>query len=42
MTQFDAKNRVDDQNQPKAPLTNEVDHIDKVVLEGIGAVDSMM
>ena len=42
MTQFDAKNRVDDQNQPKAPLTNEVDHIDKVVLEGIGVVDSMM
>ena len=42
MTQSDAKNSADDQNQPKAPPTNEVDHIEKVVLEGIGAVDSMM
>ena len=41
-TQSDDKNRADDQNQPKSPPTIEVDNIEKVVLEGIGAVDLMM
>ena len=40
-TQSDAKNRADDENQQKLPPTNDVD-IEKVVLEGVGAVDSMM